>query len=502
MLHALLLIMVVLIFVHDMHGSIYEPAPWLSLAWGVGAPLALGLAGGLLILREGGKLHRSGRLRHARRADSWTALTRLAVTASFAGALLGANWLAVVRGSIGDWVLLDEAVACAPAVLALLAPWWFYYPIERTLHDAVTLRALDQGHTPTQAPTRWQFVWDRTRHQALLILVPVAAILAWAETLNFAGWTWFPERLALLRDPLIGSGVQIAGVIVLLALAPPMIRLIWSTTPLRSGPLYERLRDLCKSHGVRFRQILVWRTHNSMLNGAVIGLLAPLRYVLLTDALLESLPTVQVEAVLAHEVGHVRRRHMPWLLGALIACLGIASIVVGLIAAWGVALIGIAPTEQLGGILEAVMILAGVAGGLVGFGFVSRRFERQADAFAAQHLSGLTKENRGRGLVVSPEASETMADALQAVADLNHVPPGRFTWRHGSIAGRQRALRALEGHPVDRLLIDRAARRVKLLVLLGIIVVGGLIWLDEAVGLGPAMQQPVGGEQLVEAVDE
>jgi len=239
-----------------------------------------------------------------------------------------------------------------------------------------------------------------------------------------------------------------------------------------------------------------------MLNGAVIGLLAPLRYVLLTDALLESLPTVQVEAVLAHEVGHVRRRHMPWLLGALIACLGIASIVVGLIAAWGVALIGIAPTEQLGGILEAVMILAGVAGGLVGFGFVSRRFERQADAFAAQHLSGLTKENRGRGLIVSPEASETMADALQAVADLNHVPPGRFTWRHGSIAGRQRALRALEGHPVDRLLIDRAARRVKLLVLLGIIVVGGLIWLDEAVGLGPAMQQPVGGEQFVEAIDE
>ncbi len=497
MLHALLLIMVVLIFVHDLHGSLYEPSAWVSAAWGAGAPLLATLAGALLLLREGRRLHRTGRLRFALRAERWILLTRLVVGVCFGVALLAQNWLGVVRAAIGDWVLLDEALAGAPAILALLAPWWFYYPIERTLHDALTIRALDEGRPPVQPPTRWQYVWDRTRHQALLILAPVGLILAWAETLNFAP-LWFPERLGFLNDPLISSGAQIAGVLVLLALAPPLLRLIWSTTPLTSGPLYERLCDLCRAHRVRFRRILIWRTHNSMLNGAVIGLLAPLRYVLLTDALLESLPSAQVEAVLAHEVGHVRRRHMPWLLGALMACLGLASILIGMLVAWAVALSGVSPPTQMGSILEATMILAGVGGGLIGFGFVSRRFERQADAFAAQHLSGLTRSNRGRGVLISPDAAETMVAALQAVADLNHIPRRRFTWRHGSIAGRQRALRGLAGLPADRLPIDRAMRRLKLLVGLGLIVVGGLIWLDETVGLAPSVDH-AGAPALVEA---
>src|SRR5690606_31987071 len=65
---------------------------------------------------------------------------------------------------------------------------------------------------------------------------------------------------------------------------------------------------------VRFREVLLWRTFGGMVNAAVMGMLAPLRYILLSDALLEHLPAEQVEAVMAHEVAHIRKRHLVWLL--------------------------------------------------------------------------------------------------------------------------------------------------------------------------------------------
>ena len=53
-----------------------------------------------------------------------------------------------------------------------------------------------------------------------------------------------------------------------------------------------------------------------MINGAVMGAITPVRYILLTDALLETLPRERVEAVMAHELAHVRRHHIFWLVMA------------------------------------------------------------------------------------------------------------------------------------------------------------------------------------------
>lgn len=70
-----------------------------------------------------------------------------------------------------------------------------------------------------------------------------------------------------------------------------------------------------------------------------------------------------------------------------------------------------------------------------------------------------------------------MRSALGAVADLNGVKRQRWSWRHGSIAGRQRHLQSIEGLPSNGLPIDRVVRRINFVstaVILAAIVVGGM----------------------------
>jgi len=48
-------------------------------------------------------------------------------------------------------------------------------------------------------------------------------------------------------------------------------------------------------------------------NAAVMGFIPRFRYVLLSDLLLETMTDEQVEAIFAHELGHVMHRHLFWL---------------------------------------------------------------------------------------------------------------------------------------------------------------------------------------------
>jgi Zn-dependent protease with chaperone function len=204
-----------------------------------------------------------------------------------------------------------------------------------------------------------------------------------------------------------------------------------------------------------------------MLNGAVMGLLGRLRYVLLTDALLERLPEDQVEAVMAHEVGHVRRKHVPWLAGGLLASIGVPMAAVDLwvrFSGRGHVTTAQEVALQLG--LVGVSLLAG----LMLFGWISRRFEWQADAFSAQHLSGHRTDQQGdaRPVVISATAVGSMAGALEAVASLNHMPRRKFSWRHGSIQRRIDNLRDLVGRPARGLRIDRTVGWIKLATAVGL----------------------------------
>ncbi len=466
MLHPLILIAAVATLAADTVGHAGDR--FLPDSWAVGVILfsftLIALATHFAIHLAGRRLDRTGSARALRSADHALTASRAATGLAYLAGVFLLGWVGVVRSAIGDWVGVDEALALAPVIAVYAAGWWSFEPIERRLHDAVLLRAIDQGTPVHAAPTRLGYTSEKLRSTLFGALVPLAMIVVWAESVTFAAerWGWSPWPTDDERTLAALAVAQILGAGLVLALSPPIVLAIWRTTRLPEGELRERLSELCRRHRVRVGGFRVWDTRGMVLNGAVLGVIPRLRYVLLTDAVIERLERAQLDAVMAHEIAHVRRRHMPWLIAGLLACLGWASVAVGSLASM---LEGVVERTDgiAAGVSDGVGLALMLALGLVGFGFISRLFERQADAFAVRDAAESADRN-----IINFDDAEAMAGALDRVARLNHIPPDKFTWRHGSISQRRRRILALVGAPVGRMKVDRAAGWMKLLVLLAI----------------------------------
>ena len=205
-----------------------------------------------------------------------------------------------------------------------------------------------------------------------------------------------------------------------------------------------------------------------MLNAAVVGLVGVCRYVLLTDTLVRVLPDEQSEAVMAHEIGHVRLRHMPWLFGVIVSLVLLVEAILS----------PLGTINEFGGLVHLGILLGVVWGGL---GWVSRRFEQQADTFAVLHFTGQSEEAGQSGVPL--EAIAHVVGALRAVAWMNGDVGQRFSWRHGSIAYRCSNLEKLAGCAPGKLPIDTVVGRIKLTtVIVGVVGLAALIAMSNGMG--------------------
>ena len=413
-----------------------------------------------------------------RRLDRMSALYRLGALSLYLLDLALAM-PARIEARIGDWILVDELLIMAPTLAMLVWSWWAFYPIDRRLRDAQLLSRIDLGLPIHPVWTRGQYLLTQLRFQVAPAFVPMMALLALSQGIEKYGPG--PDRSGRLRfDP--GFWMQASGACCIFLFAPVVIRHMWDTIPLPPGDLRDRLTAMCRQYRVGVRELLLWRTYGGMVNAAVMGLVRPLRYILLSDALLELVTQSQVEAVMAHELAHVRRRHMIWMLASTAALImGMLMVSVEVWHHARIFLIRHAPPswEPLPDLLirnpqlvSHAAIVSSVAAWIVAFGWVSRRFERQADTFAVQHLAATRTPDGFEGPVVQidSQSTRTMIEALEQVARLNHMSPQRRSWRHGSIIWRQQYLRGLVGQPIDRLPIDRHIGWIKRLTALALII--------------------------------
>lgn len=448
---------------------------------------SMGLVGALshlVIARCNARLHATASMRAIIVADGVVAAARWAVVAIHLAGVLVFGWLDVVRSVFGDVVVVDEIVAMTPALLVFAWNWWAFWPIERTERDATTIRRLDSGSPIYPMPRRAAFVLLNLRHHVFVWLTPLVLIRAWTEA---AGW--LTSSLARSDQAIFASlkgdevrlgvnlGLEILGVfLVFFVLGPLAMRYVWDTARMPPGPLRDRLTELCRRHRVRISDVLVWRTYGTMINGAVLGLTPAFRYILLTDALLDSLPDDQVEAVMAHEVAHVRHRHIIWLALVLLATI----LMVGVAAEFVLRFSNIPADAELPAGVALGLTFLTFAAALGVFGVVSRRFEWQADAFAAAHMSDRLRmleevEGMGGDDAVTQDGAGAMARALLRVARLNRDRIERRSWRHGSIKVRVEKLERLIGVTEPRFPINSAARLIKITAMLVFVVFGALV---------------------------
>lgn len=383
------------------------------------------------------------------------------------------GWPTLVRSAIGDQVALDEFVAASPPLLLVVGSWWWFYPLERRLRESVLARQLHEGTPVTPWPSRWSYVVFWARQSLLPVVVPIVLIAFWSEAVD-AGWKAFGGNAD--ESPGYLDVIRFVGVLAMIVVGPVLLRRVWQTERLADSPLRERLAEVCRRNGVRVREILLWRTGGTMHNAAVLGLISPARYILVTDAMLENLATPYLEAVAAHEVGHIRKKHLLWLglaTFAAVLAVGAATSWASFRATWWLHDHWTMSEEELGharNVLDGVSVIVTLLAALIWFGWVSRRFEWQADAFAAADLARAD----GSADVVTQEAASRVSEALGLVAAYNGVAPSRFMWRHGSIRTRQSKLLSLGGRAAAAMPIDRIVGRIKFATIASFVGFAGL----------------------------
>jgi STE24 endopeptidase len=388
------------------------------------------------------------------------------------GGLAGLG-LAGLRGAILSALPLEniplavDALMLLPFAVAMVVYWLGEYPPYR--------RARLSGPAGRYW-TRRQYIEYNLRHHVLIIALPVGLIVLLGDTGRLVLGPMVEDIPAGELILVAWSLASIGGVFLL---APLLIRLIWRTKRLAPGPLRNTLEDLCRRMNVGTADILIWQSDDVLANAAAMGLHRRVRFLLLSDGLLATLPPEQLRAIFAHEIAHIQQKHILYSgLFALAAALWSSAI------GWGLteAIRAIAPLARLlgraglgGEDLELYLTLLPLAAiWLWGFGFISRRFERQCDVIGAWASGPGRPPADPHQTDIDPAGAECFASSLEQVALLNGLSLHRPNWRHGSMASRIDYLHRLVQRRIGRWEIDRIVRRIRM-----------ALWV--AVALGGAM---------------
>lgn len=261
----------------------------------------------------------------------------------------------------------------------------------------------------------------------------VAAVVGAVTLLAFYGVTRLAPRWWWAWAAAGAAGLMVLFSFVFPVLVEPIFN---KFTPMPDGELRTSLLALASRDGVPVRDVLVADAsrRTTALNAYVSGL-GPTRRIVVYDTLLREAPPEQVEAVVAHELGHAKRNDV--LTGTLISALGAAAGVcalyllgswAGLLRRAGVS--SIVDPRALA-LLVAIATIAGLAS-LPLQNLLTRRLEARADAHAL--------ELTGDGPTV-----EQMEERL-ATTNLADVDPPRWHYlifaSHPSIVERMAAARA------------------------------------------------------------
>ena len=326
---------------------------------------------------------------HQRAADYTLAKGRLGLITTFIGT-------ATVLG----WTLLGGLDALNTLLRDALLPTWGELGYQLALLTAVSLIG-----GLIDLPAEWvatfrleqRFGFNRTTpalwwaDQAKGVLVgaalglPLAALVLWIMAAS--GGLWW----------LWAWGALVGFNLLVLVLYPTVIAPFFNKfEPLNDAALAERVQALMKRCGFAAKGLFVMDGSRRSAHGnAYFTGLGAAKRVVFFDTLLAKLTPGEVEAVLAHELGHFKLRHVPkTMLGlfagslAALALLGWLAGQSGFYAGLGLAPNLAAPNDALA-LLLFMLVLPSftffVSPVLAQF---SRRHEFQADAFACQQADG------------------------------------------------------------------------------------------------------------------
>ena len=277
---------------------------------------------------------------------------------------------------------LRQIFALLPLLIGLICIRLAFYQVNR----------FQQGHYREVATLQFKF-----------LLFPLLPMFAYLATIDAVSWLPNSVQMFILEHPYVLIGLVLPVIASAFIFAPLFMQLLWKTEPLAVGSaLKEKLDLLTKQSGIKYRDIVVWQTGSLLIaNAAVAGTFPWNRRIFLTDALLEYFTDEEIETVVAHELGHIRYRHIPTYM--LFSIFYLLSYLFFLVLVEEPLVAYFRESQILPTVCSLTFLIVYF---VFIFRYLSRRCEHQADLYAA-------------ALTGKPEAFK---NALMKLAVLNSVP--------------------------------------------------------------------------------
>ncbi|TCP09379.1 STE24 endopeptidase [Crenobacter luteus] len=318
--------------------------------------------------------------------------TALIVALTLAGgidalAALAAGWFA---SPLAQGVALIALVGLVSGLVGLPLAWLRTFGLEARFGFNRTTPAM--------------FVADALKGAAVsaVIGLPLTALVLWL--MGAAGDAWW------LWAWLAWSGTSLALVVIYPTLIAPLFN---KFTPLADPALAERINALMARTGFRAKGLFVMDgSRRSSHGNAYFTGFGAARRIVFFDTLLTQLTPAEVEAVLAHELGHFKRHHivkrMLFTFGTSLGCLALLGQLVD--APWFYQGLGVGTPSHAAALLLFFMALPAFTFPLTPLASrMSRHHEYEADGFAAREtraadlVSALIKLYRDNAATLTPD---------------------------------------------------------------------------------------------------
>ena len=326
---------------------------------------------------------------HQRAADYTLAKGRLGVVAAAYGAVVLLGWtllggLDALNVPLRDWV--QPRWGDMAYQLALLAAFAAIGGLLDLPLDIYSTFRVEQRFGFNRMTWRL-FVADLVKGTLVgaAIGLPIAALVLWL--MHAAGTMWW----------LWAWGAWMGFNLILLVLYPTVIAPLFNKfEPLADEAMKQRVQALMARCGFAAKGLFVMdgSRRSAHANAYFTGLGAAKRVVFF-DTLLAKLSPGEVEAVLAHELGHFKLRHVAKRIAAMFGLSLAGFALLGWLTSrtWFYLGLGVAPNLAAPNDALALLLFA-LALPVFGFfvapvmAWLSRRHEFEADAYAATHASG------------------------------------------------------------------------------------------------------------------
>lgn len=212
------------------------------------------------------------------------------------------RWHDVVRGNwdFDRFVLVDELLILTPIVFSLVASWLVFSELPQAWSRRIEASAPAGGTTvpATTANLRWKFVALRIRLYILVLAIPLCLAILLSDLM--------PTLLKL-------SSHSISAVAILFVVASALITLLLARLPWNSYAPSAATRSAFQREVAADRlppRLLIWNTGDQIINASASGILPWFQRVWISDRLQKLFPPSELQAIIRHELAHLRHRHV------------------------------------------------------------------------------------------------------------------------------------------------------------------------------------------------